>query len=234
MVTNGGRLLLILTSRDAQTAAQLAQASGLSPAETLRRLQGLLAEGFIVAGDDTAVRVYRLTPKGMQPDALDLHPHILLVEDDLMVRELVVELLEDEGYAVIAAAVPVDAVALLQRVSFDLVITDGFSKAAPRSSRARMPCCRKRASPPSRCSRRIPSNWSRPGRRGSATSSPSRSTSTPCSGRSERCSAVDAPSAAQCVPAIEPACVEGAGSCSLSLILAKLGLGCRGNEEDPA
>jgi CheY-like chemotaxis protein len=130
VATNGGRLLLILTSRDAQTAAQLAQASGLSPAEVLRQLQGLLDEGFIVAGDDTAVRVYRLTPKGAPPDARDLRPHILLVEDDLVVRELVVGLLENEGYAVIAAAVPVDAAALLERVRFDLVITDGFSHAA--------------------------------------------------------------------------------------------------------
>ena len=130
MATNGGRLLLILTSRDAQSAAQLARASGLSPAETLRRLRGLLAEGFIVAGDDTDVRVYRLTPKGAQLDAADVRPHILLVEDDLVLREMVVGLLEDEGYAVIASAVPVDAAALLRRVSFDLVITDGFSKAS--------------------------------------------------------------------------------------------------------
>jgi CheY-like chemotaxis protein len=129
VVANGGRLLLILTSRDAQTAAQLAQATGLSPAETLRQLRGLLDEGFIVAGDDTAVRVYRLTPKAVQPDAADPRPHILLVEDDLMVRELVVEMLEDEGYAVITATTPEDAVALLERVSFDLVITDGFSEA---------------------------------------------------------------------------------------------------------
>jgi CheY-like chemotaxis protein len=130
MVTNGGRLLLILTSRDAQTAAQLARASGLSPAETLRQLQGLLAEGFVVAGDDTDVRVYRLTPKDVPPDVADLHPHILLVEDDLVVRELVVGVLEEESYAVIAATVPVDAVPLLKRVRFDLVITDGFGNTA--------------------------------------------------------------------------------------------------------
>jgi CheY-like chemotaxis protein len=130
MATNGGRLLLILTSRDAQSAAQLAQASGLSPAETLRQLQRLLDEGFIIAADDMDVTVYRLTPKDVQPDAPDLHPHILLVEDDLVIRELVVELLEDEGYAIIASAVPVDAAALLERVSFDLVITDGFSRTA--------------------------------------------------------------------------------------------------------
>jgi CheY-like chemotaxis protein len=129
VATNGSRLLLILTSRDAQTAAQLAQASGLSPAETLRRLQGLLADGFIIAADDTDVRVYRLSPKGVRPEALDPHQHILLVEDDLMVRELVVGLLEDEGYAVIAAPIPADAVAILGRVSFDLIITDGFSGA---------------------------------------------------------------------------------------------------------
>jgi CheY-like chemotaxis protein len=76
------------------------------------------------------VAVYRLTPRGVQPDALDLHQHILLVEDDLVLREMVVEVLEEEGYAVIASAVPVDAVALLGRVRFDLVITDGFSRLA--------------------------------------------------------------------------------------------------------
>jgi CheY-like chemotaxis protein len=130
MVANGGRLLLILTSRDVQTAAELAQASGLSPAETLRQLQGLLDDGFIVVGDETAVRVYRLIPKGARIDAPDLHPHILLVEDDLMLRELVVGVLEDDGYAVIAATLPVDAAALLEHISFDLVITDGFSQVA--------------------------------------------------------------------------------------------------------
>jgi PleD family two-component response regulator len=129
MATDGGQLLRILISRDAQTAAQLARASGLSPAESLRRLQGLLADGFIIAADDADVRVYRLSPKGVQPGALDPHQHILLVEDDLMVRELVVGLLEDEGYAVIAAAIPADAAALLERVGFDLVITDGFDSA---------------------------------------------------------------------------------------------------------
>jgi CheY-like chemotaxis protein len=129
MATNGGRLLLLLTSRDARSAAQLAQASGLGPAETLKQLQRLLDEGFIIAADDTAVRVYRLTPKRMQPDALTPHRHILLVEDDLVLREMVVELLEDEGYAVIVAAIPVDAAALLERVTFDLVITDGFASA---------------------------------------------------------------------------------------------------------
>jgi len=52
MVAHGARLLLILTSRDAQSAEQLATASTLSPAETLRQLQRLIDQGFVIVGDD--------------------------------------------------------------------------------------------------------------------------------------------------------------------------------------
>ena len=53
---------------------------------------------------------------------------VLFVEDNLALRNLVVFILEGEGYAVIGVEVPVDAVTLLKHVTFDLVITDGFSK----------------------------------------------------------------------------------------------------------
>jgi CheY-like chemotaxis protein len=53
---------------------------------------------------------------------------VLVVADDLFIRELAVTLLEEEHCAVIAAAAPVDAVALLDEAAFDLVITDSFSR----------------------------------------------------------------------------------------------------------
>ncbi len=65
---------------------------------------------------------------GGRADEPDPDRRILVVEDDLALRELVVTVLEDEGYAVIAARVPLDAAALLEQVRFDLVITDGFSR----------------------------------------------------------------------------------------------------------
>jgi CheY-like chemotaxis protein len=198
MVTTGGQLLLILTSRDARTAAQLAQASGLSAADTLRQLQQLLDEGFVVVGDDTDVRVYRLTPKRVQADAPDLHPHVLLVEDDLVVRELVTEVLEEAGYAVIAATVPVDAVALLERLSFDLVITDGFSKQASAIfTRTHDVLQEARVTPVALFSAHT-LELEQARAAGFATPSPGRSRSTRCSGRSECWLALDAPSAARC------------------------------------
>ena len=51
-----------------------------------------------------------------------------MIEDDAMISEVVVTVLEDEGYAVVVCLTPVDAVALLKQVNFDLVITDGFSR----------------------------------------------------------------------------------------------------------
>jgi DNA-binding response OmpR family regulator len=53
--------------------------------------------------------------------------HILLVEDDALIRDLVVEVLEDEGYTVTASVTPMEATRLLDQGGFDLVITDGFS-----------------------------------------------------------------------------------------------------------
>jgi DNA-binding response OmpR family regulator len=45
-----------------------------------------------------------------------------------MITELVVTVLEDEGYAVVVCLTPLDAMSLLDRLRFDLVITDGFSR----------------------------------------------------------------------------------------------------------
>lgn len=54
--------------------------------------------------------------------------HILLVENDAPIRDLVVQVFEDEGYAVIACRTTEEAMSLLDQRSFDLVITDGFSR----------------------------------------------------------------------------------------------------------
>ena len=129
MAVDRGRLLLILVSRESQTAAQLAADSGLSPAEALRQLRQLTDHGFIVVGHpDGGPAVYRLAPKDARAEGTDAPGRVLFVEDDLALRNLIVFVLEDEGYAVIAAEVPVDAVKLLEHVRFDLVITDGFSR----------------------------------------------------------------------------------------------------------
>jgi DNA-binding response OmpR family regulator len=52
---------------------------------------------------------------------------ILLVEDDASIRDLIVEVLEDEGYVVTASSTLVEAARLLDQGTFDLVVTDGFS-----------------------------------------------------------------------------------------------------------
>lgn len=126
-----GQLLSILARRDLQSAAQLTAGSGLGPTETALRLQRLVELGFIVVADPAAdVVVYRLRPRSATPDELDPSQRILLIESELILGELVSTILEDEGYAVIAAHAPAEAVAILARSSFDLVITDGFSRTA--------------------------------------------------------------------------------------------------------
>jgi CheY-like chemotaxis protein len=128
LVTHGAQILLNLTSHDAQSAAQLIQASTFSPAETLEQLQRLLDQGFIILVGPTDLRVYQLVPKHIPLAHGVLQDRILLVEDDLLVQSLVVEVLEDEGYAVIATLIPAEAVAILAHVGFDLVITDSFGQ----------------------------------------------------------------------------------------------------------
>ena len=127
---NGGRVLLVLTSHGAQSAAQLTAASGLSAAETIRQLHSLREHGFIIASspDAEGVSIYRLNPKGVRTEELDPHQRILVVDDADALRRLMQIILEDEGYVVTATAVQADAIALLREVAFDLVITDSFSK----------------------------------------------------------------------------------------------------------
>jgi CheY-like chemotaxis protein len=125
---DGGRLLLILASRDVQSVAELAIAAGRSSMDTLRSLGRLVDQGFLIVGDPNGTAVYQLRPKSDRFGVADLPEHILLIEDDALISEVVVEVLEDEGYAVVACLTPLHAMALLQRVSFDLVITDGFSR----------------------------------------------------------------------------------------------------------
>ena len=85
-------------------------------------------QGFLVVGDQSGTAVYQLRPKAEPSSVSDLPEHILLIEDDVMISELVVTVLEDEGYAVVVCLTPLDAMSLLDRLSFDLVITDGFSR----------------------------------------------------------------------------------------------------------
>jgi DNA-binding response OmpR family regulator len=85
-------------------------------------------QGFLVVGDQSGTVVYQLRPKAEPSSVSDLPKHVLLIEDDVSISELVVTVLEDEGYAVVVCLTPLDAMALLHRVNFDLVITDGFSR----------------------------------------------------------------------------------------------------------
>jgi DNA-binding MarR family transcriptional regulator len=57
---NGGRVLLLLASRDPQSAEQIAATSRLSTAETVRQIRRLTDQGFIVAESsaDAEVSVY--------------------------------------------------------------------------------------------------------------------------------------------------------------------------------
>ena len=67
--------------------------------------------------------------RSTDPTSVDAVPpgHILLVEDDALVRDLVTLVLDEEGYAVTAIGTPLEATQLLDQIPFDLVITDGFS-----------------------------------------------------------------------------------------------------------
>jgi predicted ArsR family transcriptional regulator len=56
MASHRGQLLLILASRDLQTAAQIAAASPLSPTETALQLRHLVDQGFVVASDGAESR----------------------------------------------------------------------------------------------------------------------------------------------------------------------------------
>lgn len=126
-IADGGHLLLILTSRDVQSVADLALASGQSLTDTVRSLGRLVDQGFLLAGDRHGTAVYQLRPKAEPSSVADLPERILLIEDDVFISDVVVTVLEEEEYAVVVCLTPSQAMALLDRVTFDLVITDGFS-----------------------------------------------------------------------------------------------------------
>jgi len=123
-------VLLLVASRDPQSAAQLAATSGLSTAETLRQIHRLAEQGFVVAGslDDAGMGAYRLNPKGTRTESTNPHQRTLVVDDADALRNLMQVILESAGYTVVVTAVETDAVTLLQEVAFDLVISDSFSR----------------------------------------------------------------------------------------------------------
>ena len=55
---------------------------------------------------------------------MDLNSNILLVEDDDSIRELLEEMLNDEGYVLTAVRNGLEAKELLKKQKFDLIITD--------------------------------------------------------------------------------------------------------------
>jgi CheY-like chemotaxis protein len=124
---SGGRVLLLLATRDLQSAEQLTANSGFSAEEMARELHRLTERGFIVAGSaEAGVAVYRLNPKGVRTESPPPQQRILVVDDADALRRLMRIVLEDEGYTIIAVAIQADAVSLLKEVAFDLVITDSF------------------------------------------------------------------------------------------------------------
>jgi CheY-like chemotaxis protein len=125
---DGGKVLLLLVTRDAQSAEELVARSDMSPDEVARQLHQLTDQGFVIAGSiDAGVAVYQLNPKGVRTVLQPAQQRILVVDDTVALSRLMRVDLEDEGYTIIATAVQADAVSLLQEVSFDLVITDSFS-----------------------------------------------------------------------------------------------------------
>jgi CheY-like chemotaxis protein len=123
-----GRLLLLLTSRAVHTLTQLSAADATPAATLLRDLQPLIAQGYVLAATDAGVTIYHLAPKVRASLALDPAHRVLVLEDDLSLQRVTTMVLEAEGYAVIATALEADALALLDSVSFDLVLTDSLSR----------------------------------------------------------------------------------------------------------
>ena len=73
-------------------------------------------------------------------------PHILLVEDDDAIRETLVLLLQDEGYQTHEAATLTEAFSLIERSTFDLILTDLFTR-DPNAPFASAQALRDRADP---------------------------------------------------------------------------------------
>ena len=69
----------------------------------------------------------RLTPRVADTALLKPHQRILLIEDDRDVEDMLRLILEAQGYAVVVAHAPTAAIRLLATMTFDLIITDGFS-----------------------------------------------------------------------------------------------------------
>jgi CheY-like chemotaxis protein len=127
VVTERGRLLIVLASQEPQTAVELAQRAGQDPVAVLRHLQRLVTQGFVLVDTGDALALYRLRPRQAPLTPETAPGRILVVEDDVILRDLVVEVLEEENYAVLAAETLAAAQELLALAEFGLVIADGFS-----------------------------------------------------------------------------------------------------------
>ncbi|MDA1000849.1 MAG: response regulator [bacterium] len=75
------------------------------------------------------------------------HPLILLVDDEKDIRELLTEMLEMRGYAVIAVGSGTEALGCLEEYPFDLVITDLGMEGTSGMEVARMAKTAKRGTP---------------------------------------------------------------------------------------
>jgi DNA-binding response OmpR family regulator len=66
------------------------------------------------------------TQRGRTPHRHAPHARVLLVEDDRAIGEVVALILGEEGYRVDVARRPADALGVLRRRTYDLVLTDLF------------------------------------------------------------------------------------------------------------
>jgi len=98
---------------------------GLSRAYGFARQSGgnLIIHSEIGRGTDVSIFLPAMGAIDGEPK-LDRKPRILVVEDDVSLRELVVEMLEEEGYMVTEAGCVADAVAALDGAEFDVVFSD--------------------------------------------------------------------------------------------------------------
>jgi CheY-like chemotaxis protein len=128
MATERGRLLLLLASDEPQSATALASAAHEDPGETRRRLQQLVTQGLIVADTGAAIAVYRLVRSPVPLSVPVAPPRILVVDDEAVMRDLVVEILDEEAYAAVALESPTTVRLLLEHLEFGLVLTDSFGR----------------------------------------------------------------------------------------------------------
>lgn len=121
-------MLLLLASDEPQSAAALASAAHADPSETLRRLQHLVTQGLIVADTGAALAVYRLVRSPAPLGVPIAPPRVLVVDDEVITRELVVDILDDEAYTAVALESPTTVRLLLEHLEFGLVLTDTFGR----------------------------------------------------------------------------------------------------------